>query len=56
MHVGCDAFLHLNQTVVEEPSYLLERVFKQRLSGDGDLHMARESIGLSKDRKKHECI
>lgn len=28
---------------------MLERVFKQRLSGDSDLHMARESIGLGRD-------
>lgn len=42
--------------MVEGLSYLLERIFKQRLSGDGDLHVAREGIGLRKDGTKHQCI
>ena len=31
-------------------SNLLKRVFKQRLSGDGDLHMAGESIRLGEKK------
>lgn len=34
----------LNATVVEATSYLLERVFEERLPGDGDLHMAGEGV------------
>lgn len=35
---------------VQQSIYLLEWVFKQRLSGDGDLHMAREGIRLGTNK------
>lgn len=38
----------LNMKVVNKTSYLLERVFKQGLPGDGDLHVAGEGVGLRK--------
>lgn len=48
--------LNWNRRIVEGLSYLLERIFKQCLSGDGDLHVAREGIGLRKDTAKDEHI
>lgn len=35
---------------------MLERVFKQCLSRDSDLHMARKSIGLGKEEIIHEYV
>lgn len=43
--------LTTGSTQTKTNSYLLERVFEQRLPRHGDLNMAGECVGLEKERK-----